>query len=88
MPADDPSWDPAHTYVGGLPSALLGRAVCFADVYARRAEGLAGEYGLEVVYDHVGIFQPAHEECDPEHQQYVVARRRGEADVSEPRPLP
>lgn len=44
--------------------------------------------GLKWCMTMLGSFSRAHEECDPEHQQYVVARRRGEADVSEPRPLP
>ena len=44
--------------------------------------------GMEVVYDEVDWFHPDHPKCDPELQQYVIARRSKDQPVSGPQPSP
>jgi len=44
--------------------------------------------GLEVVWERTDLFQPKNEKCDPEEQQYIIARRPSDKTVEEPKPKP
>jgi hypothetical protein len=44
--------------------------------------------GLEIVSDTIDTFQPNNEKCEPEEQQYIIARRPNEQPLAQPRPLP
>ena len=85
---DDPAWDATHTYVEGYNLPFWGAP--FATLMFTRAgqKKWLDSMGLEVVYDEVGIFKPGDAKCDPEEQQYVIARRGEKAGVRVAKPLP
>lgn len=86
--ADDPAWDPTHAYVEGYDLPFWGEPFATLMFTRQGQKAWLQSMGLEVVYDDVGVFRPANERCDPETQQYVIARRKGEGEVREPKPLP
>lgn len=88
VPGDDPAWDRTRMYVEGYNLPFWDEPVATLMFTHGGQKVWLESMGLKWCMTMLGSFSRAHEECDPEHQQYVVGRRRVEADVSEPRPLP
>jgi SAM-dependent methyltransferase len=86
--ADESFWDETKTYVEGIPATFWGNPI---REFAMGEDGLKRfprSMGLEVVEEVKGWFQPRHEACAAEHQQYVIAKRVGEAETTVPEPRP
>jgi len=88
VPVDDPAWDETRSYVEGFNLPFWGEP--FATLMLSRAGQAAflTSMGLKVLYDSVDVFQPDHEKCDPENQQYIIARWEGGEPLRAPTPLP
>ncbi|KAK3066515.1 hypothetical protein LTR53_017103 [Teratosphaeriaceae sp. CCFEE 6253] len=88
VPPEDPAWDATHTYVEGYNLPFWGQPFATLMFTREGQRGFLASMGLEVVYDTLDVFQPDNPTCHPEHQQYVIARRRGDQVVRAARPLP
>ncbi|KAK4956193.1 hypothetical protein LTR10_005714 [Elasticomyces elasticus] len=88
IPKDDPAWDSTHTYVEGYNLPFWGEPFATLMFTRQGQKNFLESIGLDVVYDTLDVFQPDNPKCHPEHQQYVVARRRGDQAVQKPLPLP
>ncbi|KAK5701186.1 hypothetical protein LTR17_022803 [Elasticomyces elasticus] len=88
IPKDDPAWDATHTYVEAYNLPFWGEPFATLMFTRQGQKNFLESIGLEIVYDTLDVFQPDNPKCHPEHQQYVVARRRGDQAVQKPLPLP
>lgn len=88
IPENDPAWDSTHTYVEGYNLPFWGKPFATLMFTREGQRRFLESMGLDVVYDTLDVFQPDNPKCHPEHQQYIVARRKGDQIVQQPRPLP
>ncbi|KAK3716635.1 hypothetical protein LTR37_006265 [Vermiconidia calcicola] len=86
--AEDPAWDETKTYVEGYNLPFWGENFDTLMFTREGQKDFLRSMGFEIVYDTFDIFQPENPKCDPEHQQYVIAQRRQEQPMTEPKPLP
>lgn len=86
--ADDPAWNASGAFVEGYNLPFWGKP--FLTLMFKREGQLQWlrSMGMEIVYDTLDVFQPNNPNCDPEHQQYVVARWKGSDPLVEPEPRP
>lgn len=88
VPKDDPKWDETGTYVEGYNLPFWGEPFATLMFSREGQKRWLKSLGLDVVYETLDLFQPDHEKCDAEYQQYVIARWKGEGSISKPMPLP
>ena len=85
---DDPAWDESRSYVEGYNLPFWGQP--FPTLMFKRQSQLQflRSMGMEIVYDTLNVFQPNNPNCAPEHQQYVIARRKRLDPLVDPEPRP
>lgn len=80
--------DETKTWVEDYPAPFWGEPL---PTFMMSADGLLEflkSMGLEIVSNEIDVFQPNNEKCAPEEQQYVIARRKDDQPLSQPKPLP
>ncbi|KAM3085706.1 hypothetical protein ACMFMG_002771 [Clarireedia jacksonii] len=85
---DESVYDETRTYVEDFNIPFMGEAL---PTFAMSEEGqkkFLTSMGLEIVSETVDVFQPDNPKCDPEVQQYIIAKRPIEGSISKPQPLP
>lgn len=85
---DEAEYDGSGAYVEDCNIPFMGKPL---PTFAMTAEGqrkFLTSMGLEVVRETIDTFQPDHPDCDPEEQQYIIARRPGDFVLTTPHPLP
>ncbi|KAK3677128.1 hypothetical protein LTR78_003333 [Recurvomyces mirabilis] len=93
MPADRyvkdvSSYDKSGSWVEDYPAPFFGEAL---PTFMMTEQGLLHflkSMGFEIISNTVDTFQPSSQKCDPEEQQYVIARRLHHAPVKQPQPQP
>ncbi|CZR65860.1 uncharacterized protein PAC_15760 [Phialocephala subalpina] len=93
MPGDkyvkEGEWaDEGKSYVEDYNAPFMGEPLPTFMMSADGQRRMLESMGLEIVWERVDTFQPKNEKCDPEEQQYVIARRVNENPLSPPIPLP
>ncbi|KAK3633782.1 hypothetical protein LTR22_019966 [Elasticomyces elasticus] len=88
VPKDDSAWDVTHTYVEGYNLPFWGEPFTTLMFTREGQRKFLESMGLGVVYDTLDISQPDNPRCHPEHQQYIIARRKCDQAVREPLPSP
>jgi len=93
---------PSDRYVSGDSSAYEG-GTCYVEDYNAPFMGeplptfmMSGEgqrefvqsMGFEILSETIDPFQPDNPKCEPEDQQYIIARRLESVEISPPKPLP
>ncbi|KAH8660349.1 S-adenosyl-L-methionine-dependent methyltransferase [Xylariales sp. PMI_506] len=84
----DEAYDETHSYVQGFNLPFYGEPFATLMFSRKGLSGFLRSAGLEIVYDEADWFKPQHPKCDPEFQQYVIARRIVGQALSAPTPLP
>jgi ubiquinone/menaquinone biosynthesis C-methylase UbiE len=86
--AEPEAMDETHTYAEGYNLPFMGED-CFTLLFSEEGQkDFLRSMGLEVVWELIDIFQPNDPKCNPERQQYVIAKRVDEKPLSPPKPLP
>ncbi|TKA74274.1 hypothetical protein B0A55_06203 [Friedmanniomyces simplex] len=88
VPDDDPHWDKTHTYAEDFNLPFWGKPFKTLLLTRQGQQDFLTSMGFEVVSETLDVFQPDNPACDPEHQQYVIARRPNDDPLSPPKPLP
>ena len=88
VPEQDAAWDETQSYVEGYNLPFWGQP--FPTLMFSRAgqKAFLESMGFTVVYDEVNTFQPDNSNCGTEQQQYIIAQRKSDATVKQPRPTP
>ena len=85
---DESHWDASRTWVEHYEAPFMGKMLPTLMLSAKGQRDFLTSMGLDIVNETVEWFRPKGERCEPEKQQYIIARRkRGEA-LRLPRPLP
>jgi trans-aconitate methyltransferase len=85
---DDSSYGETKTYVENYDAPFMGELLPTLMLSAEGQRTFLRSMGLEIVWDHIDIFQPRNEKCVPEEQQYIIARRPNDEPLLRPEPLP
>jgi SAM-dependent methyltransferase len=85
---DDSCYDETRTYVEDYETPFMGEQLPTLMLSAKGQLDFLRSMGLEIVSDAIDTFQPNNEKCEPEEQQYIIARRPNEQPLAQPRPLP
>ncbi|KAK4893087.1 hypothetical protein LTR27_008427 [Elasticomyces elasticus] len=85
---DDPHWDETHSYAEDFNLPFWGKPFKTLLLSRQGQLDFLSSMGLDIVSETLDVFQPDNAVCDPEHQQYVIARRTTNAPVAVPQPLP
>ena len=88
VPPQDDAWDETSSCVEGYNLPFWGQP--FPTLMFSRAgqKTFLESMGFSALYDEVNMFQPDNENCGPEQQQYIIARRNGNDLVDRPTPFP
>ncbi|RAL66694.1 hypothetical protein DID88_006375 [Monilinia fructigena] len=71
---DNSSYDETRTYVEDYNAPFMGEPL--------------PTFMMKIVSETIDDFQPDNEICEPEKQQYIIARRPMEGNIVEPQPSP
>ncbi|KFZ16359.1 hypothetical protein V501_02258 [Pseudogymnoascus sp. VKM F-4519 (FW-2642)] len=85
---DDSCYDETKVYVEDYKAPFMGELLPTLMLSAEGQRNFLRSMGLEIVWDHIDTFQPRHEKCAPEEQQYIIARRPHEQSLALPKPFP
>lgn len=85
---DDSSYDETRTYVEDYNAPFMGEPLPTFMMSAQGQRNFLTSMGLEIVSETIDDFQPDNEICEPEKQQYIIARRPVDGKIVEPQPLP
>ncbi|KAF2724616.1 S-adenosyl-L-methionine-dependent methyltransferase [Polychaeton citri CBS 116435] len=77
-----------NTYVEGYNLPFWGEPFATLMFTRQGQRRFLESINLEILYDTLDLFKPHNPRCDSEHQQYLIARRKGDEEVQEPTPLP
>ncbi|KAK3117815.1 hypothetical protein LTR53_000503 [Teratosphaeriaceae sp. CCFEE 6253] len=88
VPNHHPRWDVTHSYVEDFNLPFWGKPFNTLLLSRQGQQTFLKSMGLEIVSETLDTFQPDNPACDPEHQQYVIARRKDDQPLSPPEPLP
>ncbi|RMZ86653.1 hypothetical protein DV736_g6121, partial [Chaetothyriales sp. CBS 134916] len=88
VPKGDQAYDPTGVYVEDYPAPFMGEPLPTFMMSAAGQRELLTSMGLEIVSETIDLFQPDNPKCEPEEQQYIIAVRKGDQPLEEPRPLP
>lgn len=76
------------TYIEGYDVPFMGE-LCPTFMFSEEGQvNFLTSMGLEIVSNEVGVFQPKNPKCEPEEQQYVIARRADAKPLERAKPLP
>jgi SAM-dependent methyltransferase len=73
--------DETRTWVEDYPAPFMGEMLPTLMLSREGQRRFLRGLGLEVVWERIDLFQPKNERCVPEEQQYIIARKRGGAEV-------
>lgn len=85
---DTSDWDETRTYVENYDAPFMGEPLPTFMMSARGQRDFLTSMGLEIVCETIDLFQPNNDKCEPEEQQYIIARRTSEKRLDLPKPLP
>lgn len=85
---DDSCYDETKAYVEDYDAPFMGELLPTLMLSAEGQRNFLSSMGLEIVWEQIDTFQPRHEKCEPEEQQYIIARRPDEQSLAQPKPLP
>ncbi|KAJ8061954.1 hypothetical protein OCU04_009739 [Sclerotinia nivalis] len=94
MPSDtyvkeeDNAYDETRTYVEDYSAPFMGEPLPTFMMSEQGQRNFLTSMGLEIVSETIDEFQPDNEKCEPEKQQYIIARRPVDGKIVEPQPLP
>jgi len=93
MPGDryvknEANWDDTRSYVEDYPAPFFGEPIPTFMMSAQGQLDFLRSMGLEILNNKVDMFYPDNPKCEPEEQQYIIARRPSEAPLTQPKPLP
>ncbi|RFU35694.1 hypothetical protein B7463_g741, partial [Scytalidium lignicola] len=88
VPDDSATYDETKTYVDDFDVPFMGQMLPTLMLSKEGQRNFFRSMGLEVVWECVDTFQPNNEKCEPEAQQYIIAKRVGDALITLPKPLP
>lgn len=93
MPADnyvkeESHWDSTRTYVEDYDAPFMGEPLPTFMLSAQGQRDFLTSMGLEIISETIDAFQPDNPKCDPEDQQYIIARRPKADPLEMPKPLP
>ncbi|KAJ9652940.1 hypothetical protein H2198_007849 [Neophaeococcomyces mojaviensis] len=88
VPTDSPAYDEDKTYVEDYDTPFMGEPLPTFMMSSERQRSFLRSMGFEIVSETIDMFQPENEKCEPEEQQYIIAKRVDESEVQPPRPLP
>jgi len=85
---DESCYDETRTYVEDYDAPFMGEPLPTLMLSAKGQRNFLSSMGLEIVSDAIDTFQPNNEKCEPEEQQYIIARRPNEQPLAQPKPHP
>lgn len=85
---DIDSYDETRTYVEDYNAPFMGEPLPTFMMSEQGQRNFLMSMGLEIVSETVDKFQPDNEICEPEMQQYIIARRPVDGKIIEPQPFP
>lgn len=85
---DDSSYDETRTYVEDYDAPFMGEPLPTFMMSEQGQRNFLESMGLEILSETIDEFQPDNEKCEPEKQQYIIARRPIDGKIVEPQPLP
>lgn len=85
---DASHWDETKTYVEDYDAPFMGEPLPTFMLSAQGQRDFLTSMGLEIVSETIDAFQPDNPKCDPEDQQYIIARRPTAEPLLLPQPLP
>ena len=85
---DESHYDKTRTYVEDYDTPFMGEQLPTLMLSAKGQLDFLRSMGLEIVSESIDLFQPNNEKCDPEEQQYIIARRPNDQPLAQPKPLP
>lgn len=88
VPDNDPAYDSMGAYVENYPAPFMGEPLPTFMMSEAGQKTMLTSMGLEIVSETVDLFQPENPKCEPEAQQYIIARRYGLESLQSPVPQP
>jgi len=93
MPADKymkniADYDETGTFVEDYDAPFMGEPLPTFMLSAQGQRDFLASMGLDIVSETIDMFQPKNPKCDPEEQQYIIAKRTSGAPLQPPKPLP
>ncbi|TEY36636.1 hypothetical protein BOTCAL_0547g00050 [Botryotinia calthae] len=85
---EESAYDETRTYVEDYNVHFMGEPLPTFLMIAESQRNFSRSMGLEIVSETIDLFQPDNPRCDPEMQQYIIAKRPGAGPISQPLPLP
>ncbi|KAF7888426.1 uncharacterized protein EAF02_002967 [Botrytis sinoallii] len=85
---EESAYDETRTYVEDYNVPFMGEPLPTFLMSAKGQRSFFQSMGLEIVSETIDLFQPDNPRCDPEMQQYIIAKRPGDGPISQPLPLP
>ncbi|TGO31736.1 hypothetical protein BHYA_0421g00010 [Botrytis hyacinthi] len=82
------AYDETRTYVEDYDAPFMGEPLPTFMMSEQGQRNFLTSMGLEIVSETIDQFQPDNEKCEPEMQQYIIARRPVDGTIVEPQPLP
>lgn len=83
---DDSCYDETKAYVEDYKAPFMGELLPTLILSTEGQRNFLRSMGLVIVRDQIDIFQPHHEKCELEVQQYIIARRPDEQSLAPPKP--
>jgi SAM-dependent methyltransferase len=84
---DESAYDVGKVYVEDYPAPFMGEMLPTLMLSAEGQRNFLSSMGLEIVWEQIDTFQPRNEKCEPEVQQYIIARRPDEKPLARPKPV-
>jgi len=85
---EDKDFDETKTYAEGFNLPFMGEPCSTLLLSSEGLKEFLRSMGLEIVWELIETFQPKNMKCDPEVQQYVIARRPDGKQLAPPKPPP
>ncbi|KAF7917850.1 uncharacterized protein EAE97_011988 [Botrytis byssoidea] len=82
------AYDETRTYVEDYDAPFMGELLPTFMMSEQGQRNFLTSMGLEIVSETIDRFQPDNVKCEPEMQQYIIARRPVDGKIVEPQPLP
>ncbi|KAJ9627095.1 hypothetical protein H2203_003556 [Taxawa tesnikishii (nom. ined.)] len=85
---DKADYDESGAWVEDYPAPFMGKLEPTLMLTVEGQRRFLTSMGLEIVRETVDTFQPKNPKCEPEEQQYIIAKRPDAAPLKAPLPLP
>ncbi|TGO46478.1 hypothetical protein BCON_0322g00060 [Botryotinia convoluta] len=82
------AYDETRTYVEDYDAPFMGEPLPTFMMSEQGQRNFLTSMGLEIVSETIDQFQPDNEKCEPEMQQYIIAKRPVDGKIVKPQPLP